>query len=122
MEHSQNLKLCYLDASKVKSPLGELAALKLESTGKRELGTLDGVLIDPAQRRVRYYVVDQSSWFRSRKYLIPTDCPASVEPQRNVLRLEVQPGDLTSYRDIRDSVRPWSDEDLVDALFARQVA
>ena len=117
-----NLRLCYLNASKVRSPLGNLAALKLESDGQQRLGTLDGVLIDPAERRIRYFVVEKPGWFRSRRYLIPTDCPARVELDRNALCLELEPHDLASYDDVVDSVHPFSDDDLVDALFARQVA
>ena len=122
MERRQTLRLCYLDASRVKSPLGNLAALKLETDGQQDLGTLNGVLIDPSERRVCYFVIEKLGWFGSRKYVIPTDCPAWVAPDRSTLRLEVEPDDFASYDAVRDSVHPFSDDDLVDALFAREVA
>jgi uncharacterized protein YrrD len=86
------------------------------------LGTLDGVLIDPSERRVRFFVVQTQGWLRKRKYLISAETPAKVETDGTTLRLDIDGDDVA--RDEFDSraVRKFSDEDAVEAMFARQVA
>jgi hypothetical protein len=46
--------LCYLNASKVESPVGALAQLEVQTEDGKEVGALDGVLIEPTARRIRY--------------------------------------------------------------------
>ena len=120
-----NPRLCYLEASRVASPAGDLAGFKVETPTEESIGTLSGVLIDPSEARVRYFVVDSRRWLRGRTYLIPTDCPVSVEPGRNTLRVDVEPHDLARLDDCDDfTIEPMSDEDMVDAMFSphRRVA
>ena len=50
-------KLCYLDASKLDSPVGALTHLDLKGADDRLLGVLDGIVIDPTERKLRYFVV-----------------------------------------------------------------
>lgn len=119
MKADNNLRLCYLDASRVAGPAGELAGFKVETPAKESIGTLSGVLIDPAEARVRYFVVDTTRWLRGRTYLIPTDCPVRVEPERNTLRVEVEPSDISRLDDCEDfTIEPMSDDDMVDAMFS----
>jgi hypothetical protein len=123
MKADNNLRLCYLEASRVAGPGGELAGFKVETPAQKSIGTLSGVLIDPSERRVRYLVVDTTRWLRGRTYLIPSDCPARVEPGRNTLRVDVEPGDMSRLDQCDDfTIQPMSDEDMVEAMFARQVA
>ncbi len=125
MKTDNNPRLCYLDASRVAGPAGDLAGFKVETPAEKSIGTLSGVLIDPAEARVRYFVVDKSRWLRGRKYLIPTDCPVCVERERNTLRVHVEPGDIARLDECEDfTIEPMSDEDMVDAMFSprRQVA
>ena len=73
-------ELSYLDASKVTSPAGVLSELDVLSAEGQRLGSIEGVVIDAAARRVRYLSVrspagsaagDTSfqpiSWVRSRR-------------------------------------------------------
>jgi hypothetical protein len=123
MKADNNLRLCYLEASRVAGPGGELAGFKVETPAQKSIGTLSGVLIDPSERRVRYLVVDTTRWLRGRTYLIPSECPARVEPGRNTLRVDVEPGDMSRLDQCDDlTIQPMSDEDMVEAMFARQVA
>jgi hypothetical protein len=114
-ENGRNSRLCYLEASRVKGPVGDLAGVKLQTSAEEEIGTLDGVLIDPRARRVRFLVAEKPGWFRSRKYLVPTDCPAQVTPG-HTLRIDVGADDLPTFDSVQ--VAEFTDEDLVDALFA----
>ena len=50
-------ELSYLDASKVSSPAGALSELDVLSAEGRRLGSIEGVVIDAAARRVRYLSV-----------------------------------------------------------------
>ena len=63
-DHSTSPRLCYLDAARVAGPAGELAGATVETSAAEPLGTLDGVLIDPDERRVRYLVVERTGWLR----------------------------------------------------------
>ena len=118
----ENGALRYLDASRVDSPLGYLGSLEVCGVDNRRLGRVSGVLIDPGQRRLRFYVVS-SSPAPGRTYLLSTDSPACMDPERNLLRFEMEPEDLARCPEFRRSSTPdMSDDDLVDALFARRTA
>src|SRR5262245_2842001 len=45
-------KLCYLEASRIAGPAGDLAGLTVQTHGDETLGKLNGVLINPSQRRL----------------------------------------------------------------------
>jgi hypothetical protein len=115
--------LCYLNAANVQSPAGELADVDLRSPDDEPLGTVEGVLIDPAERRVRYFVVESPGWLRRRHYLLPADAPARVEADRKTLRLDVKPDELARCPEFDSkSVRQFSEDDAITAMFARRVA
>lgn len=122
-DHSTSQRLCYLDAARVAGPAGELAGATVETSAAEPLGTLDGVLIDPDERRVRYLVVERTGWLRRRKYVIPAECPAQVDAQNRALRIDVEPDALSRLDDLDEgSIGEFTDEDFVRAMFARQVA
>ena len=114
--------LSYLDASKVSSPAGALSELDVLSTEGRRLGSIEGVVIDAAARRVRYLSVRSSGWFSHRRYLVPADQLGQIEGERKALRLRVDlrheavPGLDTA------ALREFSDDDLLAALFASRAA
>jgi len=111
-------KLCYLDASKLDSPVGTLTQLDLKGTDDRILGVLDGIVIDPTERKLRYFVVKSSGWLTRRRYLVPADGAARVERDLGELRLEVDADDLSGYEEFtRGSVRDFSDDDLIAGMF-----
>lgn len=112
--------LCYLDAAHVDSPVGLLSELQVVTASGEQLGSIAGVVIEPAARRARYLDV-QSDGFRRRHYLVEADYLAQVDGERKELRLlsaavpEVHYGDSASFR-------PFSDNDLLTALFAPRAA
>lgn len=111
-------KLCYLDASKLDSPVGALTHLDLKGADDRLLGVLDGIVIDPTERKLRYFVVKSNGWLSRRRYLVPADGAARVERDLGELRLEVDSDDLSDYEEFTaGSVRDFSDDDLIAGMF-----
>ena len=115
-------ELSYLDASKVTSPAGALSELDVISAEGRPLGSIEGVVIDAAARRVRYLAVRSSGWFGRRRYFVPADQLGQIEGERKALRLRV---DL-HHEAVPDldaaALREFSDDDLLAALFASRAA
>ena len=116
-------QLCYLEASKIEGPGGDLGGLTVQTQGDETLGTLDGVLIDPSERRLRYFVVETRGLLRRRRYLLSAEVPMHVEPERQRLRVGAADEDVT-LSDEFDSrtVRRFSSEDAIDAMFSRDIA
>ena len=79
-----------------------------------QLGLLDGLLVDPASRRVRFFVVERTSALRRRRYLLTADTLATLDER--LLRVEAHAEDLERF-DAR-TVQPFSDEDVITAMFA----
>jgi hypothetical protein len=106
--HTANLELCYLDAANVVSPLGVLASLQLLSPEGTPVGTIEGVLVEATERRVRYYDVRING---SRQCVLPADQLGQVEAERKAIRLRdgalehLADVDLTSLRAAREEER-----------------
>jgi hypothetical protein len=114
--------LRYLDADSVECPVGTLNGLNLVSQDDEALGRIDGVLIDPTKRQIRYYVIDASRLFTRRRYLVPADSPAVVVPEHKVLRMEIRSDSINRQRFDERSVPRFSDDDLLTAMFAKKTA
>ena len=111
--------LCYLNASKVESPAGALGHLDVQSEDGEQIGALDGVLIEPTARRIRYYVVALGRRFGRRRYLLPADAPAQLEGDAKALRFGINALALQACREFRTGdVREFSDTDVLSAMFA----
>jgi sporulation protein YlmC with PRC-barrel domain len=111
-------ELSYLDASKVTSPAGALSELDVLSAEGRRLGSIEGVVIDAAARRVRYLSVRLSGWFGRRRYIVAADQLGQIEGERKALRLRVDLRHEAVPGLDAGALREFSDDDLVAALFA----
>jgi hypothetical protein len=121
--HTDNAdSLRYLGAEAVECPAGTLDGLSLFTQDEEALGTIDGVLIDPASRQVRYYVVDGSRLFSRRRYLVPADAPAVVLPEHKAVRVEIPADRIERQRFDARSVPRFSDDDLLAAMFGSQAS
>ena len=114
--------LRYLDAHHVRCPLGTLAGLEVRTADDEKLGRVDGVLLDPGQRCVRYFVVQTPGLLRRRRYLVPVDAAAHVEGREMILRIQARAEEVAPERFDARAVRPFSDEDAVTAMFATHAA
>ncbi len=101
-------------------PEGTLAGLSLCTQDGAKLGSLDGILVEPASRCIRYFVVERPNLLRRRRYLLAGDTPASIEAGDLKLRVMANEADLERF-DSR-SVQPFTDEDLITAMFASPAA
>jgi hypothetical protein len=120
-QHIGTSDLRYMAATNVEHPSGTLAGLTMWTQDDKNLGAIGGVLLEPASRRVRYFVVQEPAALLSRRrYLLAADTPAVLDATDSKLRVEAHANDLERF-DPR-SVLPVSDEDLVTAMFARPPA
>jgi PRC-barrel domain len=71
----------------------------------RPLGTLEGIIVDPVARHLRYYVVESRDWFTTHRYLVP-DTPCRMVPSRGVLQVELDADRLSSLPELRDDEFP----------------
>jgi uncharacterized protein YrrD len=118
-ESTPQSTLRYLDAANVNHPSGTLAGVTLWSQGDEKLGTIAGVLLEPATRRVQYFVVERRSALLPRKYLLPADTLPVFSADRKLV-VAATLDDLERF-DGR-LLEPFSDEDAITAMFARPAA
>jgi hypothetical protein len=111
--------LRYLDADHVKHPSGTFAGLTVCSRDNQKIGAISGVLLEPASRRVRYFVVQRGA-LMPRRYVLAADTPAVLEAEDQTLRVLASVDDLARF-DAR-TVERFSDEDAITAMFAQPAA
>jgi hypothetical protein len=112
--------LCYLDARKVTLADGVLADLSVVTSDGTPVGSIAGVVIEAAARRVRYYHLCSSGWLRQRGHFIDASELAQVEPERKVLRLLTTAVD-EAQPDLR-GLHEFSDDDLLKVMFSPRAA
>ena len=111
--------LRYLDASCVEHPAGTLAGVEVWRNHVR-IGEIGGVLLEPATRRVRYLVVERLKLLRTKQYLVPTDGQATLHAEDRTIYIDV--ADPVIERSDLSAVPRFSDDDLIETLFARPAA
>jgi hypothetical protein len=109
--------LRYLDAGHVEHPTGTLEGLSVCTEANEQIGSLDGVLIEPSTRRVRYFVVDTIRPKRDR-VVLPADSPVVLDLSGR--RLTVNGS--VAMSPLPGPVQPFSDEDVMTALFRSPAA
>jgi hypothetical protein len=108
-------RLCFLANDRLEAPL--VGLLDVCTEGGTKIGTFDGVIIDPAERRVCYLVVDKGRWFQER-CLIPMPS-ARVDTEHNALSIDVDDADSEEWQRFDPVSFPrFSDDDLITAMFA----
>lgn len=110
--------LRYLEANAVECPAGNLEGLSLFSQDDESMGVINGVLIDPLSRQLRYFVVEAARMFNRRRYLVSADTPAVMLPEDHALRVEMPSESFEHQRFDSRSVPRFSDDDLLNAMFA----
>ena len=110
--------LRYLDAKAVQWPGGKLDGVSLISLDDQPLGAIDGVLIDPVRRKLRYFVVAATRLFNRRRYLVSADHAAVKIDDAGSVRVEAPSDLIDRMRFDSRSVPRFSDDDLVSALFS----
>jgi len=117
---SAEARLRYIDASKVETPGGLLDQLDVLNQEDSNVGKVEGIVVDPAERQVRYFVVKSRRPFRARHYLLPLT-PTTIDAENKALHVDVQTDDLAELVDgPADAFPPFTDDDLLVALFANR--
>jgi hypothetical protein len=112
---SESRRLRHLAAAKVETPMGTLDDLVVVSPTDGPLGKVEGIILDPEEKHVRYYVVESRDWFTTHRYLVP-DAPRRIDWNRKALQVELDAADLSHLPELRDDeFPPFSDEDLRSA-------
>jgi hypothetical protein len=106
----------------VLSPAGEFRNFDVWDAAGLGLGKLTGFVVDPASRRLRYFVVEMGRWLSKHRYLVPL-CPATLELERHGVKLDCDTGTRAAWREFYDGLFPrFSDDDWLDALFPNSPA
>jgi len=92
MDGLQN-RLRYLNASLVETPVGNLSETVVVAGRDRMLGKLDGIVIDPIEHQIRFFVIKARHWLRTHRYLLPA-APLQVEADRKALHLVGQSANI----------------------------
>ena len=114
--------LRYLEADSVRCPAGNLAGLRVLTADAESLGNVSGVLINPANRRCEYFVIESRGLFSHRRLLLPVDAGAVVQDQPPSLKITARKDELDLQTFTPSSVAEFSDDDLLTAMFTRDAA
>src|SRR5436305_11378381 len=110
-------RLRFVDNDHLAGPLVE--HLDVTTRAGNRIGTFDGVLVEPSERRVRYLVVDRGRFFHQR-CLIPLP-DARIDAEHHAISLDVEEADAAEWQRFDPSTfPPFSDEDLITAMFANR--
>lgn len=105
--------LRYIDASHVESGVTDLAGFEVLTATGRKLGNLDGLIVDPPERSIRYAVVRRSRP-RPERLLVPMTV-AQLDVERKALQVDVEnDGDWTEVE--ADAFPEFSTTDSQSAL------
>jgi hypothetical protein len=112
--------LCYLAAAQVEWPGGTLADVLLCNKDDESVGTVDGVLIHPPSRQVRFFVVRVTPI--NGYFLVPIEEIVHVDAEAGVARLEAGGDELRLTRFDPRAVRAFSRDDAITAMSAPHAA
>lgn len=89
----------------METPAGPLDDMVVVTTGDVPIGKLEGLIVDPDERHVRYYVVESRDWFKTHRYLVP-DAPHHIDWNRRALQVELDEKALAQLPELRDDQYP----------------
>jgi len=108
--------LRYVDADRVDTPAGRLGDAVVVGPSGTKIGDLDGIVVDPGERRASYLVVSVKKRLRTRRYLLPL-APSRIDSD-HVVHVEVDSDDIDQLPEVSgERIPSLSDEDVVNAVF-----
>ena len=116
MPDTRNLR--YVRAAHVKGDGLQLYGVPVETGSQRNLGRVDGVIVEPSTRRLHYLVVDGDDVGR---YLLPVNT-ICMDRMCQALRVMDEPEPAHWEPFDPDAFDEFGDEDLLAALFAKPAA
>ena len=112
--------LRYLDAAQVAYPTGTLAGVEIRADNNQRLGSIGGVLVEPAHRRVRYFVVERGALLRKRRYLLSADRLVTLNAADRTIHIDANEEIIERFDPA--TVSRFSDDDLIETIFAPTAA
>lgn len=112
--------LRYLDAHSVRCSAGHLSDFRVCTEDAEQIGSVNGVLISPSLRQLRYFVIETPGLFTHRRYLLPAETGAVVQRDSKTLQIGSSKDELELESFKLGSVPHCSDDDLLQAMFARE--
>jgi hypothetical protein len=112
--------LRYIDAGGLTIAAGDLNGAAVVGQTAGTLGTLAGALVDPGQRSICYLVVESRHWLKKHRYLLPLGVTRFDSARQRLLVDSAN----TDLREVAEEERfvPFSDNDLITALFSTRAA
>jgi hypothetical protein len=111
--------LRYIETARLRTVDGQLEGTVVRGATSAALGRLTGVIVDPLRRRICYLVVESRNWFATRLYAMPLGT-ARLDRGHQALLVDVDADALCEVK--LERLVPFSDRDLIDAMFAPQAA
>ncbi len=108
--------LCFIDAANVETPGGKLTDFCVRDALNRDLGRLDGFVLDPGTRRLRFMVVACRRWLRTHKYLLPIRI-ARLDQIEHAMLVDVDETSPDQLEFDPKALPAFSDEHLLAAMF-----
>ena len=108
-------QLRFIEAERIETPAGRLEGAVVV-TPTEKLGKLDGMLVDPIELRVQYYVIESSENAEPRRhYLVPSTL-TRMDRQRRALELDLENDQIDRFDDVApDTFTRFADDDLAAA-------
>ena len=122
-ESAPESHLRYLPADRVKCGPQDRAGVMVRSRSDAVLGSLDGLILEPATRKLHYFVVRARTLSAEERYLLPfASAGAQLDVTRRTMRVELQ-GNSVEFCDRFDtaSFAAFCDDDVIAALFGFRV-
>jgi len=113
--------LRFVEADRLDTSAGRLNDVVILSPTGKSVGTLAGVMVDPADRHLRYYVIRSGRWW-SRHYLVPLR-PARLSGDAHNLEVDFEADELTAFERVdHKRLVPFTEDDLLAAMFRPHAA
>jgi hypothetical protein len=112
--------LRYIGASSVRCSSGNLSGFRVCTGDAQSLGSVEGVLISPSERRLAFFVIETAGLFVHRRILLPVDAGAVVQEEPRTLRISARKDVLVLETFTPRSVPEFSDDDLLRTIFSER--
>ena len=114
--------LRFVEAHQLDTSAGRLDNVVVIAPTQTPLGKLAGVVVDPINRQLRYYVIRVRSWLSTRHYLMPLG-PARLTADAHAMEVDFDAEELKRFEQVDpDKVPAFSEDDLLTAMFRPHAA
>lgn len=110
-------RLRYLSADQIRGPLERFDHVDVRNEHGDSIGKLDGIVIDPPTRQMRYLVIDVESDRNHRRYLVPPTT-SRLDADHQELRIDLDKEDVEQCVGFEaGAFHRYSADDLIAAMF-----